>query len=115
VTAVNAPAMAESFAAGRSVERPADTIADGIAVSRPIPDALELVRAVVDDVIAVTEDGLVAAMRLLIERAGLMTEPSGAAGVAALMEDGDRFRGATVGVLITGSNLDPRFLPRLAG
>jgi threonine dehydratase len=114
VTAVNSPAMAESVSAGRSVERPANTIADGMAVRRPIPSSLELVRAVVDDIIAVSEDGMIAAMRLLIERAGLLAEPSGAAGVAAVMEHGDRFRGAHVAAVITGSNLDPRLLPQIA-
>lgn len=114
VTAANSPAMAESVAAGRSIERPADTIADGMAVSRPIPAALENVRAVVDEIVAVSEDAMLAAMRLLIDGTGLLSEPSGAAGVAALMEHGERFRGAAAVALVTGSNLDPRLLPRVA-
>ena len=52
-------------------------------------------------------------MRLLIEQAGVLAEPSGAAGIAALLEHGSRFRGAAVAAIITGSNLDPRLLPRL--
>jgi threonine dehydratase len=115
VTAANSPAMAESVAAGRPIERPANTIADGMAVSRPIPSSLEGVLAAVDEILAVSEEGMIAAIRLLIERAGLVTEPSGAAGVAALMEHGDRFRGQSVASVITGSNLDPRLFPRLSG
>jgi threonine dehydratase len=114
VTAVNSPAMAQSVAAGRSIERPADTIADGMAVSRPIPSALAGVQAAIDEIVEVSEEGMIAAMRLLIERGGLLAEPSGAAGVAALLEHGERFRGTAVAVLITGSNLDPRLLSRLA-
>jgi threonine dehydratase len=72
------------------------------------------VTAAVDEMITVTENALLAAMRLMIENAGLLAEPSGAAGIAALMEHGERFRGAEVAVVITGSNLDPRLLPRLA-
>jgi len=52
-------------------------------------------------------------MRLLIEKAGILPEPSGGAGIAALLEHGARFRGAAVAVIITGSNLDPKLLPRL--
>jgi threonine dehydratase len=63
--------------------------------------------------VAVGDEALIAAMRLLIEKAGLLAEPSGAAGVAALLEHGARFGGAAVAVIITGSNLDPKLLPRL--
>jgi threonine dehydratase len=105
--------MAESVAAGRPVERPAHTIADGLAITRPIADALELVRAAVDEILAVGDEALIAAIRLLLEKAGLVAEPSGAAGVAALLEHVARFRGASVGVIVTGSNLDPKLLRRL--
>jgi threonine dehydratase len=114
VTALNAPSMAESVAAGRPIERPALTIADGMSITLPVKGALEQVTAAVDEMITVTENALLAAMRLMIENAGLLAEPSGAAGIAALMEHGERFRGAEVAVVITGSNLDPRLLPRLA-
>ena len=113
VTARDSPAMAESVAAGRPIERPAHTIADGLSITRPIADALELVRAAVDEILAVGDEALIAAMRLLIEKAGLVAEPSGAAGVAALLVHGERFRGAAVGVIVTGSNLDPKLLPQL--
>ena len=115
VTARSAPAMADSVAAGRSLERPAHTIADGMSITRPVAGALEQVRAAVDEILPVGEEALIAAMRLLLERTGLLSEPSGAAGIAALLEHGARFRGAAVAVVITGSNLDPTLLPRLVG
>ena len=65
---------------GRPVERPAYTIADGLAITRPIPDALELVRAAVDEIVAVGDEALIAAMRLLIEKAGLVAEAVGGCG-----------------------------------
>jgi threonine dehydratase len=113
VTAVNAPAMADSVAAGRPVERPAHTIADGMSITRPVAGALELVTAAVDEIIPVGENAFLAAMRLLFEKAGLLAEPSGAAAIAALLEHGARFRGASVSAIVTGSNLDARLLPRL--
>ena len=70
-------------------------------------------RAAVDEILAVGDEALIAAMRLLIGKAGLVPEPAGAAGVAALLEHGARFRGAAVGVIVTGSNLDPKLLPGL--
>ena len=112
VTARNAPAMVDSLAAGAPVERPADTIADGLAITRPVAGALELVAAAVDEVLPVADEAMLAAMQLLADRAGVLAEPSGAAGVAAIMEHGSRFTGATVLSVITGSNVDPRLLPR---
>jgi threonine dehydratase len=54
-------------------------------------------------------------MRLVAERAGVLAEPAGAAGIAALMEYRGRFQGARVVSVITGSNIDPKLLPRLLG
>jgi threonine dehydratase len=99
--------------AGRPVERPAHTIADGMSITRPVAGALELVTAAVDEIIPVGENAFLAAMRLLFEKAGLLAEPSGAAAIAALLEHGARFRGASVSAIVTGSNLDARLLPRL--
>jgi threonine dehydratase len=113
VTAGGSPAMVDSLAAGRPVERPARTIADGMAIARPVAGAIEQVAAVVDEIIPVGEEDMLAAMRVLIERAGVLTEPAGAAGIAALMAHRARFRGATVASIITGSNLDPGLLRQL--
>jgi threonine dehydratase len=114
VTALNAPAMADSVAAGRPLERPARTMADGMSISRPVAGALEQVTAAANEILPVGDDAILAAMRLLIEKAGVLTEPSGAAGVAALLEHRARFRGAAVVAVVTGSNLDPKLLSRIA-
>ena len=115
VTALGAPAMADSVAAGAPVQRPADTIADGLSITRPVDGALKQVIAAVDEILPVADETILAAIRLLIEKAGILAEPSGAAGIAALMEIGARFHGAAVVSVITGSNLDPKLLSRLAG
>ena len=46
-------------------------------------------------------------MRLLARHAGVVVEPAGAAGIAALAAHGDRFRGATVGTILCGANVTP--------
>lgn len=101
-----APAMLESWRTGRVVEyAEIDTIADGIGVRLPIPEVVRDMEGVVDDVVPVGDDSMLRAMRLLHEHLGLVVEPSGAAGVAALLEHGGRFAGQLVAAIICGGNL----------
>jgi threonine dehydratase len=105
VCAQGADAMAASWRSGELVERDAvDTIADGIAIRRPVPEALADLRGLVDDVILVSDDAIRQAMRHLFAHAGLVSETAGAAGVAALIEHA-RFRGRRVATVLCGSNL----------
>lgn len=106
VIASRAPSMLRSLEAGRPVGVPAATIADGMAIDVPVPVALELLPQCVDEFVAVDDDQIAAAVRLLMDTAGIIAEPSGAAGVAALMAD-RRFEGLDVVAVVTGSNLDP--------
>lgn len=106
VQAAGAPAMIESWRAGRIVtQEHLQTIADGIAVRLPVPQALEDMQGLVDQAVLVSEDSIVQAMRLLHRHAGVVTEPSGVVGVAALLEQPEVFRNKTVGVIICGGNL----------
>lgn len=107
VCAEAAPAMARSWSAGKPITAPSATIADGIAVRVPVPEALELMRGVVDEVVLVTEDEIVAAMRLLFAEAGLVVEPAAAVGVAAIARMSDELTGRRVATPITGGNLTP--------
>lgn len=106
VQAEGAPAMVGSWRSGEIVvhER-ADTIADGIAVRLPVPEALADMKGLVDDALLVSEDAILRGMRLLHQHVGVVVEPSGAVGAAALLEHPERFRGAHVGTVICGSNL----------
>ena len=106
VAAVGAPAMEESWRLGSVIStRTAETIADGIAVRVPVPAALEAMRHVVDDVVLVTDEAIVAAMRLLFEALGVVVEPAGAAGLAAAMTYGERWAGQVVATPLCGGNL----------
>ncbi|GAA0633254.1 pyridoxal-phosphate dependent enzyme [Kutzneria viridogrisea] len=112
VCARGAVAMLEAWRTGRvEPTTSVDTIADGIAVRVPVPNAVRWMREVVDEVVAVPDSALVDAMRLAADTLGLVLEPSGAAGLAAIAEhDLPAGRIATV---LTGSNVSPG-LVRLA-
>jgi threonine dehydratase len=106
VCARGAPSMADSLRAGRPVETAsADTIADGIAVRVPVPEALEDLAELVDEVLLVADARIVEAMQLVHEHAGLVLEPSGAVGIAALLAHRDRFAGEAVATVLCGGNL----------
>ncbi len=106
VCATGADAMEKSWRRGRILLPPRiDTIADGIGVRVPIPEAVHDMTGLVDDVLLVDDSAIVAAMRLLHRQAGLVSEPSGAAGVAALSVHRDRFAGQRCATIICGSNL----------
>ncbi|SEF62564.1 threonine dehydratase [Thermomonospora echinospora] len=106
VAAEGAPAMARSWRAHGVVRTPGvDTIADGIAVRVPVPYALAVMRRAVDEVVVVPDEAIVAAMRLLHGTLGLVTEPAGAAGLAAVLADPAAFAGLAVGTVACGANL----------
>ena len=106
VVATGAPAMRLSFAARETVatER-ATTIADGIAVRAPVPYAVEAMKHTVDEVLSVSDESIVRAMRLVHGHTGLVIEPAGVVGVAALLEQADRWRGGRVATPLCGGNM----------
>jgi len=112
VQAKGSPAMVESFHARRAIERPIDTIADGLVCRVPAQLALDALLVHVDDALTVTDDELLAAARSMILGAHLLVEPSGAAGLAAAMRDD--VRGKTVVVIATGANVTPEVFARLS-
>lgn len=115
VVAEQAPSMMLSLEAGRMLEtEKADTIADGIAIRVPIPEALETLRGLYDDIMPVSEEEIFRAMLLLRRHLGHSVEPSGAVGVAAILADPGRFAGRQVATLLCGANLSPAMAAQLA-
>ena len=100
-----------SLRAGRiiPVEAP-DTIADGLRTSLG-ERGFAIIRREVEDVLTVSEDAILAAMRLLWERTKLVVEPSGAVPLAALLERGPPPGCARIGVVLSGGNVDLDSLP----
>lgn len=116
VSAVGADSMAESWRTGTIVERPTvETIAEGIAVRIPVPEAVEDMRTVVDEMIVVSDQQMIEALRAIHRLAGQLVEPSGAAGVAAISTDPGRFEGMSVATVLTGSNLTEGQIDRWLG
>jgi threonine dehydratase len=116
VCARGAPAMERSWRGGQIVQTAqADTLADGIAVRVPIPQAVTDMQGQVDDVLLVDDTHLVQAMRLVWLHAGLMLEPAGAVGVAALVAHPALFAGQQVATVLCGSNFGPQHVALVQG
>ena len=104
VCAAGAPSMRDSLRAGRAIESSTvSTIADGIAVRVPVPEALDYLPPVVDDVVLISEESLRQAMTIVEAETGLIAEAAGAAGIAALIEH-PALRAGFVATLLCGSN-----------
>lgn len=107
VQPLGAPALTRSWHERRVVTTDStDTIADGVAGRRPIPAVLDDLLLVADDAVLVQEASIITGMRMLLDHAGLVVEPSAALGIAAILEDRDRFAGRHVVTIVCGSNVD---------
>ena len=85
-----------------------DTLADGIAVKRPGKITSEIIKDHVDDILLINEFELEKAISSLFENERVVAEGAGAAGVAAIMNNKDKFSGKKVGTVICGGNIDAR-------
>jgi threonine dehydratase len=104
VCASGAPAMAESFAAGHPISVPTTgTIAGPIAITDPVPESFARIMELVDEVVLVDDDELLAAVKLIADSTGVLVEPAGAAGVAAVARHPESVAGERVAVLLTGA------------
>jgi threonine dehydratase len=105
VQSEGAPAMVESFHARLPVERPIDTVADGLVCRIPAGLALEALLTFVDDAVAVTDRQLLAAVHTMAEAAHVLVEPSGAAGLAAAWAARGALEGYRLVLVLTGANV----------
>jgi threonine dehydratase len=87
-----------------------DTLAEGIAVKEPGNVTRGVVDALANDLVLVTERALEQAVSLLLQIEKTVVEGAGAAGLAALLEHKAMFAGKTVGLVLTGGNIDTRLL-----
>jgi threonine dehydratase len=114
VCAEGAAAMEVSWRAGHAVSiDTADTFADGIAVRVPVADSVTRVNALVDDIVLVSDAQMLEAMRIAASTLGLLLEPSGAAGLAAIRAH--RFAGDQIATILTGSNIHPDLIAKVVG
>jgi threonine dehydratase len=105
---------AQSFHQHRLVyQEKKNTIADGLRTNLGAPN-FALVQSYVDDVVTVTDEGIVAAMRAIWETMKIVVEPSGAVPYAAVVEEKIECRSKRVGIILTGGNVDLDALPWMA-
>ena len=106
VEPIGAPTMTRALQEGKSVRlEKIDTVADGLAAPYAGERNLEIVRQCVDDVVLVTDEEMIDAVKLLMERAKLFVEPAGAAGTAALISGKVHNPGKKTVLVLTGGNL----------
>jgi threonine dehydratase len=117
VVAVNAPAFALSVDAGRPIPTAtARTFADGMACREPQAEPFDIISKGAARVVAVTEDEVAEAVRLIFTATHNIAEGAGAAAFAALMKERARLQGRRAGVILSGGNIDmPLFATILGG
>ena len=107
VVSAHATAYQQSFREGRAIEAPVTTLlADGMACRVPDEQALNVIRREIDDVIAVTDAQVAAAMRALFADTHNVAEGAGAAALAGALLQRERWAGRCIGVALTGGNVD---------
>jgi threonine dehydratase len=107
VVSAHATAYQQSFREGRAIEAPVTTVlADGLACRVPDAQALSVIRREVDDVVAVTDAQVAAAMRALFADTHNVAEGAGAAALAGALAQRERWAGRCIGVALTGGNVD---------
>jgi threonine dehydratase len=108
ICARGAPAMERSWRARHAQESgQTETIADGIAVQSPYPEAVEDLIGLADDILLVDDHALISAMQQAHRELGIVLEPSGVAGLAAMKTYRDRFKGQLIATILTGGNVTP--------
>ncbi|HUD88516.1 MAG TPA: threonine dehydratase [Xanthobacteraceae bacterium] len=117
VVAANAPAFALSFTAGHPVPtNSARTFADGMACRDPQPEAFAIIKQGAARIVAVSEDEIAEAIRILYATTHNLAEGAGAAPLAALLKEQARYAGKRAGLILTGGNIDmPVFTQVLRG
>jgi len=109
VESAHYPSMYQAIR-GDPIECGGQTLAEGIAVKQPGALTLPVVEALVSDIILVDEDQLERAVALFLTHQKTMAEGAGAAGLAAMLAEPERFAGKRVGLYLCGGNIDARVL-----
>jgi threonine dehydratase len=112
IVGVQAEMFPSMYALVNGLDMPSEgeTLAEGIAVKYPGVITRELVVALADEIVLVSERDLEKAVSLLLQIEKTVVEGAGSAGLAALLAHPERFRGKTVGIILCGGNIDTRLL-----
>lgn len=97
----------QSFRAGHIIEIPTPrSIADGAIVTHVGKHNFPIIQRNVDDIVTVSDDALVAAMKFFAERMKIVVEPTGCLGAAAVMSQAFHKKGEKIGIILSGGNVD---------
>lgn len=109
---VQAELFPSMYSAVTGDERPCggDTLAEGIAVKAPGQFTRQIIAELVDEVLLVKEPKLEHSVSLLLQIEKTVVEGAGAAGLAAVLSNPERFAGKTIGLVLCGGNIDTRLL-----
>ncbi len=111
VQAEGAPSVYLSLKEGRLVSTGyAKTVAEGLATARAYELPFSILRGKIDDVVLVSDDEMLRAIKELLISAGQVAEPAGAAALAAAIKLREQLIGKRVVIMVTGGNIDPEFL-----
>lgn len=113
VVAANAPTYALSFEQQKPIAADsADTLADGLAVRVPDPQALEYMLNNVERIVTVSEEDILAAIHYYFTDTHNVAEGAGASPLAALLKEKDSLQGKKAGVILSGGNIDQSLFER---
>ncbi|MCY3879745.1 MAG: threonine dehydratase [Rhodobacteraceae bacterium] len=116
VVAENAPSLKLSFDSGKPVStNRAETFADGVATRVPVQEAFEIFAAGAERIETVSEDAIAEAIRLYYRATHNLAEGAGAAALAALFQERRRMQGKSVGVILSGGNIDTGWFQTVIG
>jgi threonine dehydratase len=113
---VNAPSLTEALKAGRPVAiEPKPTCADGLSPRYTGKISLEVAQERIKDVVLLTEEELMEGSKFCLEELKLVVEPSGAAGVSALIFNKIKLKSGSLTVVLSGSNMDKKYYKEILG
>jgi threonine dehydratase len=109
VQSAQAPTAHDSWRERRLVERPNTTVAEGLSTRTAFELPQRILRELLDDFVLVSDESILQAVALMIEKTRTLVEPAGAAPLAALMSPAlrDRLRGRRVALICSGANISP--------
>ena len=114
VVSAHATAYLDSWRAGHVVQAPATTeLADGMACRSPDGEALAILQREAHEVVAVTDAEVAQAMRALYSDTHNLAEGAGAAALAAAWQQRERWQGRTVGITVSGGNVDAQVFAKV--
>jgi len=109
VQSSQAPTAHESWLQGKLVERPNTTVAEGLSTRTAFELPQRIMRAMLDDFVLVSDDAILDAVAIMLEKTRTMVEPAGAAALAGLLSPAlrDGLRGRRVAIICSGANISP--------